>query len=152
MSGSGRTFSGRVLAAGAATGRALVLGQPLSFWGGLDAHTGRITDRRHPQLGAVVTGRILVLPSGRGSSSSSSVLAEALFRGTGPAGILVRQADPIMVLGVIVADELYGAGIPVIVLDEVHYRSLDDGDPLAISAEGLVTVAAGQARAGGLPG
>jgi uncharacterized protein len=136
----GRTFDARVLVAGAARARGLVLDAPLSFWGGLDAETGRIIDRRHPQLGAAVTGRILVLPAGRGSSSSSSVLAEALFRRTGPAGILLRHADPIIVLGVIVADELYGAAIPVVVAPAVDYDALRDDAPIAIGSDGAVTV------------
>ena len=65
----------RTLVAGTAEGRALVLDEPLSFWGGIDPANGDIIDGRHPQHGANVAGRILVMPSGRGSSSSSSVLA-----------------------------------------------------------------------------
>jgi uncharacterized protein len=139
MTRSGRTFDGRPLVAGTAQAAAFVLDEPLSFWGGLDAGTGRIIDRRHPQHDAVVTGRILVLPSGRGSSSSSSVLAEALLRRTGPAGIVLRHADPIIVLGVLVADELYGAAIPVVVLAGPDYDQLEDGDALAIGSSGAVT-------------
>ena len=76
----------RVMVAGSAMGDALVLEEPLSFWGGLGPETGEIIDRRHPQSGTIATGRVLVMPSGRGSSSSSSVLAEAIRAGTGPAG------------------------------------------------------------------
>ena len=76
-------FRGRVLVVGTASGQALVLDEPLSFWGGFDAETGRVIEERHPQAGASIAGRVLVMPSGRGSSSSSSVLAEALRRGTG---------------------------------------------------------------------
>ena len=84
----------RTLVPGTAEGPALVLDEPLSFWGGVDPETGDITDVRHPQHGASVTGRILVMPSGRGSSSSSSVLAESIRAGTAPAGIgSARAAD-----------------------------------------------------------
>lgn len=106
---------GRTLVAGSADGPALVLQEPLSFWGGVDAATGEVIDPRHPQRGANVAGRILVLPSGRGSSSSSSVLAEAIRAGTGPAAIVLGEPDPILALGAIVARELYGATIPVVV-------------------------------------
>jgi predicted aconitase with swiveling domain len=107
----------RVLVAGAAEGEALVLDEPLSFWGGVDPATGSLIDARHPQRGERVTGRVLVMPSGRGSSSSSSVLAEAVRAGTAPAAIVLREADAILALGAIVARELYGAAIPVVVAE-----------------------------------
>lgn len=107
----------RVLVAGEASGVALVLDEPISFWGGLDPATGRLIDVHHPQAGEVVTGRVLVMPSGRGSSSSSSVLAEAIRAGTAPAAIVLREPDPIVALGSIVARELYGTRVPVVVSD-----------------------------------
>lgn len=107
--------SGTCLVAGAATGTALVLRAPLSFWGGLDAETGAIVSHAHPDRGQVVAGRILVLPSGKGSSSSSSVLAEAIRLGTAPAGIILGRPDAIMVIGCLVARRLYGTAVPVMV-------------------------------------
>jgi predicted aconitase with swiveling domain len=53
------------------------------------------------------------MPSGRGSSSSSSVLAECIRGGTAPAALLLYEPDPILVVGAIVARELYGRTIPV---------------------------------------
>jgi predicted aconitase with swiveling domain len=106
----------RTLVAGEATGPALVLEEPLSFWGGIDPATGRIVDVHHPQHGASVTGTVLVMPAGRGSSSSSSVLAEAIRMGTAPSAIVLRGADPIVALGAIVARELYGVTVPVVVV------------------------------------
>jgi predicted aconitase with swiveling domain len=99
----------------AVSGDILVLDEPLSFWGGLDPSTGRIIDRRHPQNGASVTGKVLVMPAGRGSSSSSTVLAEALRLGTGPASIILSEPDPIIEVGALVARELYGIDCPVVV-------------------------------------
>jgi len=109
----------RTLVAGEASGEALVLDEPLSFWGGLDPETGRLIDVHHPQFGEVVTGRVLVMPSGRGSSSSSSVLAEAIRAGTAPAAIVLLEPDPIVALGAIVARELYGTSVPVVVASDV---------------------------------
>jgi predicted aconitase with swiveling domain len=103
--------------AGEAEGQALVFSQPLSFWGGIDAETGDIIDHSHPGLGQNVAGRILVMPSGRGSSSSSSVLAEAIRRGTAPAGILIARPDPILAVGAIVAEFLYEIRMPLVVCD-----------------------------------
>jgi predicted aconitase with swiveling domain len=107
--------TGRALVPGIAEGEVLALTEPLSFWGGLDPTTGAIVDPRHPQSGHVVTGRVLVMPSGRGSSSSSTVLAEAIRLGTSPAAIVLREPDGILALGSIVARELYGLEMPVVV-------------------------------------
>jgi uncharacterized protein len=127
----------RTLVAGTAEGRALVLGEPLSFWGGVDPATGDVIDARHPQHGANVAGRILVMPAGRGSSSSSSVLAEAIRAGTAPTAIVLGEADPILALGAIVARELYGLTIPIVV-SSTRAR-VTDGE--------LVSVRATRARA-----
>ena len=108
----------RTLVSGSGEGPALVLDEPLSFWGGLDPATGRVTDVHHPQAGAEVAGRVLVMPGGRGSSSSSSVLAEAIRAHTAPVAIALLQPDPILALGAIVARELYGIAVPVVVVDE----------------------------------
>lgn len=122
----------RTLVAGSARGAALVLDEPLSFWGGIDPATGEVIDVRHPQRGANVAGRVLVMPSGRGSSSSSSVLAESVRAGTAPAAIVLAEPDPILALGAIVARELYGLLIPVVVSDA---REVRDGDVVTVRAE-----------------
>ena len=101
-----------VLVAGVAAGPVLVLEEPLSFWGGLDPASGAIIDRRHPQVGRIVTGAVLLMPHGRGSSSSSAVLAEAIRLGTAPAAIVMRETDPIVMLGSLVAADLYGIPAP----------------------------------------
>ncbi|QKD03023.1 aconitase X swivel domain-containing protein [Mesorhizobium loti] len=115
--------------AGEAQGEALVFSQPLSFWGGVDAETGEIIDHSHPGLGQNVAGRILVMPSGRGSSSSSSVLAEAIRRGTAPAGILLEWPDPILAVGAIVAEFLYEIRMPLVVCE---IAGIVSGDRIAI--------------------
>lgn len=105
----------RALVAGSATGELLNLTAPLSLWGGLDPDTGLIIDRSHPELGQSMTGAIVTMPFGRGSSSSSSVLAEALRLGTGPAGFILDLPDSILVIGSLVANRLYGTVCPIVV-------------------------------------
>ncbi len=107
-----------VLARGVASGEVLVLDEPLSFWGGLDPQTGLLIDVHHPQAGATLIGRVLVMPSGRGSSSSSYVFAEAIRAGTAPAAVVLAEADSILALGSIVAAELYGLHVPVVVCSD----------------------------------
>lgn len=104
------------LTPGQASGALLVLDAPLSLWGGIDIHTGTIIDHSHPQLGAIIAGRILAMPSGRGSSSSSSALVEAARLGHAPCAIVLTQADPILTIGALVAAELYGLKLPIVVV------------------------------------
>jgi uncharacterized protein len=123
-------MEGRILVDGHATGPALVLDEPLSFWGGLDPATGEIVEAGHPQRGQVVTGRILMMPSGRGSSSSATVLAEAIRAGTAPAGIVLGEPDDIVVIGALVAAELYGSRVPVLLAAPETLASVRDGDDI----------------------
>lgn len=122
----------RVLVEGEGAGPALVLERPLSFWGGLDATSGRIIDQRHPQAGASVTGSVLVMEAGRGSSSASSVLAEAVRLRTAPAAIVMLEPDEIVALGAVVAGELYGTTLPVVVVDQEVYDSLETGEQIFV--------------------
>jgi uncharacterized protein len=125
-------MDGRALVEGSATGQALVFQEPLSFWGGLDPSTGEIVEANHPQRGCIVTGRILVMPAGRGSSSSSTVLAEAIRLGTGPAGIVLGEPDEIIAIGALVAAELYGVQLPVVVATAAALTSIEDGDEISL--------------------
>lgn len=123
-------------APGNADAPALVLTQPLSFWGGVEVETGQIIDRSHAALGQRVAGTILVMPGGRGSSSSSAVLAEAIRRGTGPAAIVLAVPDPILTVGAIVAETLYGISCPIVVCD---IDGIASGDRMRVRASGSGT-------------
>jgi predicted aconitase with swiveling domain len=131
---------GRVLSDGTVEGPALRLDEPLSFWGGVDPATGDITDARHPQRGTSVTGRVLVMPSVRGSSSSSSVLAETVRAGCAPAAILLGEADLILAVGAAVAEELYDVRLPVLHLALSDLAGIPDGAMVAIGEGGEVTI------------
>ena len=131
---------GRALVGGTAAGPAVVLEAPLSLWGGMDPHTGRICDHHHPQLGAVLTGKMLAMPSGRGSSSSSSVLAEAIRLGTAPRAILLEEPDEILVLGALVAEYLYQRTCPILVLPETAHGIIPTGAHVTVSPSGRITI------------
>ena len=133
-------MSGRLIAPGQVRGPALILDEPLSLWGGLDPSTGQVIEPRHPQDGAVVTGRVLVMPAARGSSSSASVLAEAVRAGTAPAGIVLGETDLILALGAAVAEELYGTQLPIVVMPPAELAAIIDGAMVEIGPEGVSAV------------
>jgi predicted aconitase with swiveling domain len=130
------------LAPGRAGGAPLLLDEPLSFWGGVDSSTGRIIDRRHPQEGELICGRILMMPAGRGSSSGSAALAEALRLGVGPAAILLLRRDAILIVGALVALELYGCACPVALVAMREWADLTAARWLDVRAEALATTIA----------
>lgn len=115
---------GDVLVPGRVQAEKFVLDAPLSFWGGYDSEAGRIIDPAHPQNGLSLAGKIMLMSHAKGSSSSSSVLAEAIRNGTGPAGIVLKERDLIIAIGAIVAAELYGLTVPVVCVDTAAFDRL----------------------------
>ncbi len=124
------------LVSGEACGSLFVLDEPLSFWGGLDPTTGTIIDERHPQLGENISGTVLAMAYGRGSSSSTGVLAEAIRLGTAPVGIVMAEPDLIVALGAMVANEMYGTSCPVIVVGTSVFEILTTGTRIEITDGG----------------
>ena len=129
----------RMLIAGEARGTVLALDEPLSFWGGFDAETGTVIDRAHPQVGASLAGRVVVMPFGRGSSSGSSVLAEAIREGTAPAALVLAESDEIIVLGAIIAEEVYGITMPIAIVDPNGYAEIAASQTVIIAPDGTIT-------------
>ena len=135
-----KTLTGRPIVAGSAEGSALVSKEPISLWGGLSPRTGEIIDRRHELSGAVATGRVFVFPRGRGSSTSSATLLECIKRGVAPAAIINLKVDPILALGSIVSDELYGRALPIVVLSDEDFFSIKQDDHVTIRPDGKVQI------------
>lgn len=124
----------RALTSGIREAQLLLLDTPLSLWGGVDLQSSEIVDRTHPQQGIAIADRILAMNSARGSSSSSSALVELARVHRAPAAIVLGQYDPILVMGALVADELYGVRIPLI-LWESSWTLLKADTRLRIDAD-----------------
>ena len=118
------TVRGTALVAGRASGEVLHADVGLSFMGGVDAASGRILDVHHPLCGQSVAGKVLCIPSGRGSCSGSLVIFELLMNGHAPAALVFRHKETILTLGVLIAGELFQRGIPVVQLDEAGFAAL----------------------------
>jgi predicted aconitase with swiveling domain len=129
---------GTPLIDGVAEGPLLRLAQPISFWGGVDPMTGRLTDPDHPQHGLAITGTVLALAGLRGSSSSSAIMLELLARGLAPAALLLAEPDAILALGVVVSREMGYGAIPVLALPAGEQASLPQAT-LRISPGGAIS-------------
>lgn len=135
-----KVLTGKTSHPGVAEGEVLVLTEPVSFWGGVNHH-GEIIDVHHAQHKAKMTNKILVMPSGRGSSSATAVLAELIRTGDGPLGIVMLQCDTILVIGALVSAEIYGISMPIVELAQAEYDQLTDGMNVAIAADSQSQVA-----------
>lgn len=115
-----------LVAGPAAGGPILRLSAPLSFWGGVDPASGRITDVRHPEHDRSIAGTVLLVPETRGSSSSSSIILELIRNGCAPAALLIDRVDAILILGILVAREMGLAHPPAWRLDRAVMERLPD--------------------------
>jgi len=125
---------------GEGRGPVLRLARPLSFWGGVDPATGRITDPGSDGAGRSLAGVVLMLPSTRGSSSSSAVMLELVARGRAPAAVILGRIDAILGLGLVVAAELGHVPPPLLRLDASAQAGFADGAILAVGRDGSLAL------------
>lgn len=124
----------KTLSPGMANGPIAQLSAPLSLWGGLDLDDGTICDVNHPQCGQSLSGKVLAMRAARGSSSSSSALVEAARRGVAPCAIILVRPDPILAIGSLVAADLYGIQIPIILVTEEQWETLPSAGTAIVEA------------------
>ena len=118
------SLEGRSLVDGCASAPLLYAEVGLSFWGGVDPFSGEVIDRHHPLSGQCLAGRVLAIPSGRGSCTGSSVLMELISNGHAPAALVLAEADEILTLGVLVAQTLFQRSLPVLCIGREAFGQL----------------------------
>jgi hypothetical protein len=133
-----KTLKGRAVVAGLCEGQALVSLQPISFLGGIDPNSGVIIEKDHDLKGRRVKDRVLCFPYGHGSTVGSYVLYSLTKRGLGPKAIVNQVADPVVVVGAIIAD------IPMV--DKIDIQQIKTGDKVEVDGDkGLVKILRRQA-------
>lgn len=123
--------------AGATSGEVLVCDEGLSFWGGVDPNSGNIIDVHHPNYGASVSGKILMMPTSRGSCSGSGVLLELSLNSLAPAALVFQEHEEILTLGALVSDRIFGRPLPTISLSPADYDVLARSETASISGHRL---------------
>ena len=115
---------GRVIKSGIAEGVALVSPTPIGFLGGVDPETGVVVEAGHPLEGECVAGRVLVFPTGKGSTVGSYTLYRMARAGTAPAAIVNAESEAIVAVGAIIGN------IPMV--DQVDIRQIRTGDRVQV--------------------
>jgi predicted aconitase with swiveling domain len=128
MRGSGgdgkMELKGRIISKGKAQEEALVTSEPISFYGGVDPNTGEILEKGHELQGKSVKGKILVFPTGKGSTVGSYTLYRLKKNGAAPAGIINKECETVVAVGAIISE------IPCV--DKIDISQIETGDLISI--------------------
>jgi len=120
----------RKIAKGHVRGEVIVTKDPISFLGGVDPKTGIIIDVGHELHGKNISEKILVIPSGKGSTVGSYIIYQMAKNNTAPKAIISIKAEPIIATGAIMA------GIPLVDRPEADVLDLlKDGDLVEVDAD-----------------
>lgn len=97
-------LNGRTVSRGRAQGEALVSTQSISFLGSINPASGIVVEKGHQLEGKCIRGKVLVFPSGKGSTVGSYVMYQLKKNGYAPAAIINSLAEPIVAVGAIISD------------------------------------------------
>jgi predicted aconitase with swiveling domain len=125
-------LKGRIISRGKAEGEALVTSQPISFYGGVDPNSGEVIEKGHELQGKSVKGKILVFPTGKGSTVGSYTLYRMKKNGTAPAGIVNRECETVVAVGAIISE------IPAV--DKVEIAKIKTGYKIGIENDTVTIV------------
>ena len=124
-------LKGRIISKEKGEGDALVTSQPISFYGGVDRNTGEVIEKGHELHGKSVKGKVLVFPTGKGSTVGSYTLYRMKKNGVAPAGIINSECETVVAVGAIISE------IPCI--DRIDISRIKTGDRVRIE-NGMVIV------------
>jgi uncharacterized protein len=126
-------FHGRKIYQGLAQAQALVTKMGISFYGGVDPETGVIVEKGHELEGECISGKVLVFPTGKGSTVGSYTLYRLKQAGLAPAAIINVNCETITAVGCIIAE------IPCI--DRIPLDQIKNGSFVLVNADlGLVEI------------
>lgn len=126
-------MQGRKIFKGKVIGEALVTGDDISFYGGCDPETGEIVEKGHHLEGKSIAGKVLVFPSGKGSTVGSYVLYALKKAEKAPLAIVNKIMDPVVAVGCIISE------IPAV--DQIEIEKITTGQKIEVDADnGVVTL------------
>lgn len=131
-------MSHRSIIAGTAQGPVLASNQGLSFWGGVDPVNGLVIDAYHPLHGQSLAGKVLVMPTTRGSCSGSGVMLDMALNGTAPAAFVFREGEDVVTLGAMIAAKMFERPVPVVRLGEEAFAQASTAKTAELTTDALV--------------
>lgn len=123
----------RMISKGREEGECVVTSESISFLGGVDPKTGTVIDKKHELYGQCITDKILVIPSGKGSTVGSYVIYQMAKNDTAPKAIICQKAEPIIAIGAIISK------IPMVDNPEIDIvNSLKDVQSVVVDADNSI--------------
>ena len=95
---------GRAIYKGRVEGDALVTSMGISFFGGVDPESGVVVEKGHELEGQSISGKVLVFPTGKGSTVGSYTLYRLQHNGAAPLAIVNAECETITAVGCIIAE------------------------------------------------
>ena len=124
---------GRKIFKGTVEGEAIVTKDGISFYGGVDPETGKVVESGHELEGQSITGKVLVFPTGKGSTVGSYTLYRMKKNNMAPVAIVNKEIDTIIAVGCIISE------IPCV--DKIDITSIKSGQIVNVNgSEGTVEV------------
>lgn len=127
-----KTTNALQLVEGTASGPVLICDTGISFWGGIDPLTGKVIDVHHPNHGDCVSGRVLAMPTSRGSCSGSGVLLELALNGKAPAALIFSEDEETLTLGSLVAGRIFEKTVPVVRVSAGIFEQLEKAGTVTV--------------------
>jgi len=122
-------LTGHIVNPGKAEGEAIVAEAPCAFLGELDPTTGKVPSPIHPLFGQSLKGKILVCPTGKGSTMGPIIAWYSMKAGNNPKAIICIEAEPIIASVAIAVD------MPMMhKLDKNPLELINNGDYLKVDA------------------
>ena len=123
-------LKGRKIVGGRVEGEALVCHEGMGYLGSVDMKTGVVIEKNHELEGTSIARKILVYPTGKGSTGGSFSIYELARSNMAPKGIVNVRADPVAVIGAIISN------IPMVdQLDHNPTEIIKTGDYLELDAD-----------------
>jgi predicted aconitase with swiveling domain len=121
---------GRRIYSGRAEGEALVTSMGISFFGGVDPETGLVVEQGHELEGQSISHKVLVFPTGKGSTVGSYTLYRLKLGGLAPSAIVNTECETITAVGCIISE------IPCV--DHIPIDRIKTGAHVAVDGERAV--------------
>ncbi len=103
----------------------------------VEPETGVVKERNHDAFGKSVVGKVLIMPSGKGSSVVQlDGLYKLMMRNNGPAAIVVQEADTVLVAAAAAME------MPMVHrVDPEFFTDVESGMNIALDVEqGTITI------------
>ena len=119
----------KIIVQGKAQGKILKTTSPINFLGAVDKRTGMVRDEKYDIFEKSIKDTVLVFPHGIGSSVGAYTIYSLKSHQSAPLAMICQKADLTVASGCALAN------IPMIVVSNEEFDSLNDGNQITVDTE-----------------